>query len=240
MPAYNEEAAIEHVVLQALAVLNNMNLQGEVMVLEDRSTDHTFAILQRLSHDHPQVRVLQNDVNRGAAGFERRLLLEARGEWMFFGSSDGETDYTRDVPRFYEIAQRQNLRGVYGYRVVKNYNRYRGFVSWTYKFLIGALFGVKFKDAGWVKLFHCPTYAPIPLYSDSAFISAERLLVANRRHVRYAELETAHLPRMGGRSRGGQWRWVVASFRDLLFTRLRWFCFNHFYKAEGPGDLQSK
>jgi len=65
IPAYNEEATIEEAIRSAAATLQRSGLAGEILVLDDRSADGTWEILQRLKDIVPKVqirRLLQNSI----------------------------------------------------------------------------------------------------------------------------------------------------------------------------------
>lgn len=228
MPAFNEAGAIEKVVDEALAVLDDLDGTGEILVVDDGSTDRTPQILRTLAERDPRVRVVRNETNRGIRAFNQQMLQSARGEWVFYISSDGEFD-PREALRFLDLATGQSLDAVLGYRTGKQYTIYRRIVSWTFNTLVWALFAVRFTDIGAVRLLRRSAYAPIRLYCRSAFINAERLLVGRRRGARFAELPVTHRKRLAGKGAGSRPAKVLAAFRELVTTRCRWLFFAHYY-----------
>ncbi len=228
MPVHDEEASIGEVVSQALAALDELDEPGEVLVVDDGSTDGTPDILRRLSRRDKRIRVVSNEINLGIRSFNRRMLSSARGEWVFFISSDGEFD-CREALRLLDAARQQDVDAVLGYRAAKRYTPYRRAVSALFNSMVRACFGVRFRDIGSIRLLRRTVFAPIPLYSQSAFINAERLLAARRLGARFIELPVEHRPRIAGRGRGARPGKVVAAFGDLIKTRIRWFRFAKFY-----------
>ena len=67
IPAYNEEATIEEAIRSAAATLQRSGLAGEILVLDDRSADRTWEILQRLKDIVPKVQIRRHQVNQGIA-----------------------------------------------------------------------------------------------------------------------------------------------------------------------------
>jgi glycosyltransferase involved in cell wall biosynthesis len=61
VPAYNEEATLSEIVARLLAVPN----AGEIVIVDDCSTDGTPAIADRLAAEHPAVKVTHHPGNRG-------------------------------------------------------------------------------------------------------------------------------------------------------------------------------
>jgi len=91
IPAYNERADIEATVDAALAYLGRSGLAGEVVVVDDGSSDDTAELVARYAGRHPQVRLLRNERNRGKGYSVRRGVMEARGEVVLFSDADGST-----------------------------------------------------------------------------------------------------------------------------------------------------
>src|ERR1035441_10444513 len=61
VPAYNEEATLPEIVARLLAVPN----AGEIVIVDDCSTDGTAAIADRLAAEHPTIKIAHHPRNRG-------------------------------------------------------------------------------------------------------------------------------------------------------------------------------
>lgn len=234
MPAYNEERGIARAVAEALSALDELEdgARGEVLVIDDGSTDRTGEILTELARSDERLRVVRHVENLGIGGFNRSMISEARGEWVFFIGADGEWD-PREAIRFLQAAEREGYDGVLGHRVEKRYTMWRKVVSWSFNRSLRVLFGVNLRDVGSIRLLRRRRFSRLKLYSQSAFLNAERLLVGQRLGARLLEVPVLHRRRLSGRGRGARPAAVLAAVRDLLLTRLRWFRFEHFYVAPG-------
>jgi len=98
IPAYNEAESIEECVCEVVSVLGQLGQSHEVVVVDDGSTDGTFAVLRSLRAQFPQLRALRFRKNAGqtaamAAGFER-----ARGDVVVTMDADLQND-PADIPR---------------------------------------------------------------------------------------------------------------------------------------------
>lgn len=86
IPVYNERATVEELLRRVQAV----ELEKEIVVVDDCSTDGTREILQRLQTD--RVRAFFHDRNRGKGAALRRGFEEARGEIVIVQDADLEYD----------------------------------------------------------------------------------------------------------------------------------------------------
>ncbi|GAB4118196.1 MAG: glycosyltransferase family 2 protein [Roseiflexaceae bacterium] len=88
MPCYNEEATIQEIIEQVLAV----QLEKEIIVVDDFSRDRTPEILTRLAAQYPELHVIRQPYNQGKGNAIRTGLAQARGEITIIQDSDLEYD----------------------------------------------------------------------------------------------------------------------------------------------------
>jgi glycosyltransferase involved in cell wall biosynthesis len=92
MPVYNEAAVIERLVLEIERDLVERldEIEIELIVVDDCSTDATGAILGRLARDRPWIRLERAAVNAGHGPSVLRGLRSSTGDWIFQLDSDGQ------------------------------------------------------------------------------------------------------------------------------------------------------
>ena len=56
MPVYNERTVVARCIAQVLAAPLPEDLERELIIVDDRSTDGTEIILERLAAQHPEIR----------------------------------------------------------------------------------------------------------------------------------------------------------------------------------------
>jgi len=87
IPAYNEESSLPQTLEQVFAFLEGESYPTEVIVVENGSSDKTFALAQELAEKYPNLRVLHNEeAGKGLA--VQRGMLEAEGEYRIFCDAD--------------------------------------------------------------------------------------------------------------------------------------------------------
>lgn len=68
------------------------NMDRELVIVDDFSTDGTSAILERLAAAHPEIRLFRQAVNQGKGAAVRRAIQEAVGDFCLIQDADLEYD----------------------------------------------------------------------------------------------------------------------------------------------------
>lgn len=106
MPVYNERTVVERCISQVLVAPLLENMRRELVIVDDRSTDGTFAILERLAAAHPEIRLFRHEVNRGKGAAVRTAIEQATGDFSLIQDADLEYD-----PSEYPVLLRPLLDG---------------------------------------------------------------------------------------------------------------------------------
>jgi glycosyltransferase involved in cell wall biosynthesis len=232
LPAHNEEATVADAVQEVHRTLAEWDMQSEIILVDDGSTDQTGEIARALAACMPSLRVVQHSLNKGYGGALKAGFAAARGEWIAFYPTDNQFVF-REIDML--LARVGEADIVTGYRVARRDNPMRKFNALGWNLLVRVLFGYLCRDIDCgFKLFWRGILDQVELESDGAVIDTELLAGAVARGYNIAEVPVTHRPRQAGRATGARLGVIVRAFRDLLRFRLR---LNGELRAEGARAL---
>src|SRR5437016_13228699 len=106
MPVYNERTVVERCIAQVLTAPLPEDIERELIIVDDRSTDGSWVILERLAAEHPQIRLFRHEVNAGKGAAVRTAIRQATGDVCPIQDADLAYD-----PSEYPILSRPLLAG---------------------------------------------------------------------------------------------------------------------------------
>src|SRR5262245_7716192 len=125
IPAFNEVATIDRI----LAAVRAVDLDTEIIVVDDFSTDGTRDRLKQLAAEsNPRLRVLYHDRNQGKGAALRTGFAAARGRFVVVQDADLEYD-PNDFPKLLEPLLQNRADVVFGSRFL-NSDRLDAFNAW--------------------------------------------------------------------------------------------------------------
>lgn len=143
VPAYNEESRLGDTLPVMYAYLKEHFPQFELLVVDDGSTDRTPVIVREFAQQHPEVRLLSYQPNRGKGHAVRTGILQSRGEWVLFTDADLATP-VEELPNLaaklregYDIAIAS--RAVRGAKLVVRQPWYREFAGRSFNLMVQLL-----------------------------------------------------------------------------------------------------
>ena len=102
IPAHNEEGSIDKTVREITGALSREDIDYEILVIDDASSDSTAEVVSAISGEDPNVRCLRS-ANPPGFGFAVRSGLEHyRGDAVAIVMADG-SDSSEDVVSYYRL-----------------------------------------------------------------------------------------------------------------------------------------
>ena len=200
IPLHNEEPNVAELHRELTAALEAWGRPYELLLVDDGSSDGTFAALEALQAGDPHVRVIAFRRNFGQTAAFAAGFAHARGRVIATADGDLQND-PRDLPMMVDMLDD-------GHDIVCGWRRKRrdpwltrrvpsNLANW----LISRTTGVRLHDYGCsLKVFRSEVVRSLRLYGEMhRFIPA----IASEQGVRIAEVEVNHRPRRMGTSKYG-------------------------------------
>ncbi len=92
IPVYNERTVVERSLSLVLAASLPENMERELVIVDDCSTDGTSAILRKLAAEEPRIRLIPHAVNQGKGAAVRTAIKNAKGDFCLIQDADLEYD----------------------------------------------------------------------------------------------------------------------------------------------------
>jgi len=210
IPAMNEEDSLEELVSQIAKHVGTENY--EVILIDDGSTDDTWAVMQALADLNPtRVRGLRFRSNRGKAAGLQAGFNVARGELIFTMDADLQDD-PKEIPRF--IAKiREGYDLVSGWKAVRHDPWHKVLPSRVFNRMLSYFSKVKLHDHNCG--FKC--YRREVAKSIKLFGELHRMVpsLAGMQGFKVTEIVVEHHARQFGVSKYGVERFI-RGFSDML------------------------
>ncbi len=87
IPAFNEQDRLPTSLERIDAYLRTQGIDGEILVVDDGSTDRTAALAGKFLKDR-RGRVISLEENRGKGAAVRRGVFESQGRWVLMTDAD--------------------------------------------------------------------------------------------------------------------------------------------------------
>ena len=196
MPCLNEEETIGTCIEKAQNTLSELGVQGEVVVADNRSTDASVEIAERLG-----ARVVHQPL-RGYGAAYLAGIAAAEGQYIIIGDSDDTYDFT-DLERFitplrngYDFVIGNRLKGKILRGAMPPLHRYIGNPVLTG--ILNLLFRSGISDAHCgMRSFTQEAYQQMELQTTGMEFASEMVINATKANLKIAEVPITYYPREG-------------------------------------------
>jgi dolichyl-phosphate beta-glucosyltransferase len=195
IPAFNEEARLGPTLRDYSAYCHRTGRRAELIVVDDGSLDRTSALVNELSSESPEIRLIRLAENHGKGHAVRSGVVNAQGKLVLFADADGATPLPEIERLEAALAAGADVaigsRALHDSRVKVHARLYRRVIGRTFHRLVEMLTvpGVKDTQCGF-KLFRGPVahdlFSRMRIRGFS--FDVEVLMMAQRRGYRIAEV----------------------------------------------------
>jgi dolichol-phosphate mannosyltransferase len=218
VPVYNEAENLPLLYEAIAKVIDARNIAAELILVDDGSTDGSWAAIEALVKKDPRVRGLKFKRNCGETAASDAGLRAARGQYVMTMDADLQND-PQDIPAFL-TALGTGVDCVCGSRVASR-GQGDSFIrvasSRTANWVRNKLSNENISDAGCTyRAFKRECVPKLKLYRGlHRFIPT----LLKMEGYTVTEIPVTNNPRLHGQSKYGVWNRLFKSFRDLLAIR---------------------
>jgi len=219
VPCLNEAGNIKDTVTAIQYALNFYNVNGEIIIVDDGSSDRTLSVASAIARSDNRVRLLVNPANMGIGASFLRGVSEAVFDNVIMIPGDNENDpvealryinLVRDVDIIIPFVQNIEIR-----------SRYRRFLSSFFRFIINITFGMNLNYTNGTVIYKRIIVDELEDVSTGFFFQAEILIRLIRTGYLFAETPQLLSVRGGGRTKAVNLKSlvnVILSFTGLLLS----------------------
>ncbi len=214
LPCFNEEQTIGSAVREVYGWMSARGISGEVIVVNDGSTDGSARVLETLASDHPSLMILHHAQNKGYGMTVRDGLDAARSDLIAFMDSDGQfraESFDLLLPHL------ETHRFVSGYREHRADPPLRRLYGELLAYCARILFGIRVEDVNCaLKVFERSLWTEIrPADNLDKFFNSAMFMNLRRRGIPWKMVEVPHYPRLSGAPRGASLSVILGMPREL-------------------------
>jgi glycosyltransferase involved in cell wall biosynthesis len=213
VPAYNEAENIPVLMEEFSKMFNSSRMYGEVILVDDGSSDGTFQKAKECQQKYNFLRVVAHRRNQGLTDALMTGFSIARGRIFVFWPADLQY-LPQDIPKLID-----RIDG--GYDVVCGWKHgsygIKRLVSSIYNLMSRVMFRVKVHDLNSVKAFRREVMDDVPLRKDW---HRYMVVMAADKGYKIGEVKVSVYPRKFGQSKFGVWR-IPIGFLDLISVKFQ-------------------
>ena len=186
MPALNEEANIVPAIRNVLAAFDDLGIQGEVVVVNDGSTDKTGLLVLEETQRDSRVRVLTHAAPGGIGAAFWDGVARARGEIVCMLPGDNEND-PWEILRYTKLLEHVDILIPFVFNKQAR-SLYRNGLSYAYRFIINTTFLVNFNYTNGTVMYRKSILEELDFHSNGFFYQTDILVRTVKRGYLFAEV----------------------------------------------------
>lgn len=241
IPVYNERTVVERSLALVLAAPLPDDVERELVIVDDCSTDGTGAILKRLASSEPRIRLIRHAVNQGKGAAVRTAIKNATGDFCLVQDADLEYD-PAEYPKLLRPMLDGRADAVFGSRyLVGDHTRvlpYWHSVMNKFLTLVSNMFsnlGVTDMETCY-KVFRTDLLKTIPIRSNRFGFEPEITMKCAKRKLRVYEVPISYHGRTYEEGKKIGWKDGVKAFGVMFYF---WLVDDLYEPSYGRGILNS-
>ncbi len=220
LPCYNEEENIVTAVHDVESWMQQSKIQGEIIVVNDGSTDTSFTVLKKLEKKVPLLRIVNLPKNGGYGIAVRAGCDAATTDLIAFMDSDLQF-HAQDLSLLLEHMD------TYAFVTGRRAHRADSLLRNVFGKILGGMnvlvLGLWVRDVNCgMKMFRKDIWKTIrPEHGVEKLFNTEMFLRLKRNRIPWLTINVPHYPRIAGSQTGGSIRVIIRMFKELWDLRVR-------------------
>src|SRR6478609_216586 len=197
IPVYNERTVVEKSLALVLTAPLPENMERELVIVDDCSTDGTSDILQRLADGFPQIQLFQHQRNSGKGAAVRTAIGKATGDFSLIQDADLEYDPS-EYPRLLKPLLDGRADAVFGSRYMAGEQKrvllfWHSVINKTLTLISNMFCNLNLTDMETCyKVFRTDLLKSIPIRSDRFGFEPEIVIKSAKRKFRIYEVPISY------------------------------------------------
>ena len=207
MPALNEEGNIRAAITMALQAIDEFQINGEIIVVNDGSKDRTGELIEKLIEKDSRVKMIRHENPMGIGKSFWDGVDVSTGDAVVMLPGDNEND-AREILRYCELLNHVDIIVPFVFNKEVR-SLFRNALSFIYRFIINTTFLVNFNYTNGTILYRKSIFEKLGFRSTGFFFQTDILVRAVKKGYLFAEVPYRLNVRNNGKSR-------AVSFPSLL------------------------
>ena len=213
IPLYNEEESISELVEWIGRVVSENGLTCEIVIVDDGSTDKSWAVLQDLNQKHPHLRAIRFRRNYGKSAALNTGFEHAQGDVIITLDADLQ-DSPDEIPALFDMIKNQGYDMVSGWKKKRHDPISKTIPSKFFNWMTRKISGIELNDFNsGIKAYRNEVIKNIEVYGEMhRYIP---VIAKSAGYKKIGEKVVQHYPRKFGSTKYGLER-IMRGFLDLL------------------------
>lgn len=241
VPVYNERTVVERSLSQVLAAPLPEDMERELIIVDDCSTDGTTEILERLAASDHRIRLFRHEVNKGKGAAVRTAIRHANGDFSIVQDADLEYDPS-EYPRLLRPLLDGHADAVFGSRYLRGEQSrvlpfWHSMINKTLTLVSNMFCNLNVTDMETCyKVFRTDLLKSIPVRSDRFGFEPEITMKSAKRKLRIYEVPISYHGRTYEEGKKIGWKDGVKVFGVLIRY---WLIDDLYVEPYGRGALNN-
>lgn len=186
MPALNEEKNIEFSVINCLKAFEDYQIRGEIVVINDGSTDKTPDIIQKIITLDNRIKTLNHDIPKGIGASFWDGVDSAKGDIVIMIPGDNETD-PWEILRYYRLIEDVDMIIPFVFNKEVR-SLFRNTLSFIYRFIVNTTFLNHFNYTNGTVVYRKSILEELDYRSNGFFFQTDILVRLVKKGYLFAEV----------------------------------------------------